>query len=160
MSTGARKAALVSAVIFGIWFILTGVAYAFQDNLIRSFYASEVNETTNSVLPWSVYAHFILGIIVFMSSLQIIKGKKGIAPLIFTAIPTLIMPVAAGITGVMQNMYVSHIMGINSLVRYSAAGNVASVLYYLLNAACVIATAAAAVNYYAGKHNKNEEEDY
>lgn len=160
MSTGARKAALTAAVIFGIWLILTGAAYACQDQIVKIFYSSEISDTTEAVLPWSVYVHFILGIIVFMSSLQIIKGKKGIAPLIFTAIPTLIMPVAEGIAGVMQNMYVSRTMGINSLVRYSAAGNVASVLYYLLNAACIIATAAVAVNYYAGKHNKNEEEDY
>lgn len=160
MSTGARKAALTAAVIFGIWLILTGVAYACQDQILTLFYSSEISDTTEAVLPWIVYAHFILGIIVFMSSLQIIKGKRGIAPLIFTAIPALIMPIAAGIAGVMQSIYVSHFMGVNFLVRYSAAGNVASVLYYLLNAACIIATAAAAVNYYAGKHNKSEEEDY
>lgn len=160
MSTGARKAALASAVIFGIWLILTGAAYACQDQIMTLLYSSEISETTEAVLPWSVYVHFILGIVVFMSCLQIWKGKKGLAPLIFTAIPTLIIPVLAGIAGFMQNIYVSRIMGVNSLVRYSVAGNVANVLYYLFNAACVIATAAAAVTYYAGRHNENEEENY
>ncbi len=159
-TTGIQKAAVITANIFGIWLILTGVSCACQDQLVKLFYSSEVSDTTEAVLPWSVYTHFILGMIVFMSCLQIWKGKKGIAPLIFTAVPTVIMPVASGIAGVMQNMYVSRAMGINSLVRYSAAGNAADFLYYLLNAACVVATVAAAVNYYAGKHNGNEEEDY
>ena len=157
---GIKTAAVVSCIIFAVWLLLTLAAYAFQNNLLELFgMSSDVLEETKRVVPWSVIVQSIFSIPVILSCCMIMKEQGGAFPLIISGVSALIMPVAAGIAGTIQNMVTGHIIGASQLVRVATVHNVASWLSYLVNVACIIAVAAAAVHFYASKNGDYKKEE-
>lgn len=151
---GIKTAAVISCTIFAVWVVLTLAAYVFQDDILKLFGTPDyVMEETKRVVPWAVIVQSLFSTPVILSCGMIMKEKGGALPLIISGIASMSMPVVTGIVNIVQNIYISHIIGSPSaLVRTATANNIVSWLSYLINAACIIAVAAAAVHFYASKN--------
>lgn len=158
---GIKTAAVISCIIFAVWLLLTFAAYVFQDDILKLFGTpDDITEGTKRVLPWSIIVQSLFSTPVILSCYMIIKEKGGALPMIISGTASVLMPIAVSVAGVVQNMVTARINGASALVRTATAGNITSVLSYLLNAACIIAVAAAAVHFYASKNGEyNKKED-
>lgn len=158
---GIKTAAVISCIIFAVWVVLTLAAYVFQNEILELLGTPDnITEETKRAVPWSVIVQSLLSTPIILSCCMIIKEQGGAFPLIMSGIASLAMPAATGIAGTIQNMVTGHMIGASELVRIATVHNVSSWLSYLLNAACMIAVAAAAVHFYAsknGEYNKNED---
>ncbi|MBQ8780230.1 MAG: hypothetical protein IJZ72_00945 [Oscillospiraceae bacterium] len=156
---GIKTAAVISCTIFAVWVVLTLAAYVFQDDILKLFGTPDyVMEETKRVVPWAVIVQSLFSTPVILSCGMIMKEKGGALPLIISGIASMSMPVVTGIVNIVQNILSGYIIGASSLVRIATAHNVASWLSYLLNAACIIAVAAAAVHFYASKNGDYKKE--
>lgn len=158
---GIKTAAVVSCIIFAVWVLLTFTAYVFQNNILELLGTpSDITEETNRVVSWGVIVQSLFSTPVILSCCMIIKEKGGALPLIISGAASVLMPIFTGIAGTLQNIVSGHMIGASALVRTATVHNVSSWLSYLLNAACLIAVAAAAVHFYAsknGEYNKSKD---
>lgn len=150
---GIKTAAVISCSLFAVWLVLSAAAYVFQDSFIMLMTPYNTIEETERVLSLGAVVQFLFSIPVVFSCYLIIKEKGGVLPLALSMAASVLMPVIASAAGTVQQIFTGHIVGASQLVRLAAAGNVTSILSYLLNAACLTAVAAAAVHFYASKNN-------
>ena len=157
---GIKTAAVISCIIFAVWLLLTLTAYVFQNDILKLFGTPDyIMEETKRVVPWAVIVQSLFSMPVILSCGMIMKEKGGALPMIISGIASLAMPLVTGIANIVQNMFSAHIIGASSLVRIATAHNIVSWLSYLLNAACLIAVAAAAVHFYASKNGEYDKKE-
>ena len=157
---GIKKAAITSCIIFAVWLFFTFAAYVFQNDMLELFRTpADIMEETNCAVSWGAIVQCLFSIPIILSCCMIIKEKGGVLPLVISGIASVLMPVAASAASRVQQIFTGHLVGASELARIATVEIITSQLAHLLNAACLIAVAAAAVHFYASKNGDYKKEE-
>ncbi len=157
---GVKIAAAASLVIFALWLLVSLTAYVFQDSVVKLMGSSVLADETGRIIILPTVAQFTMSIPVAAACYMVINEKDSTLPLVLSAAFSITMPVVTTIANVIQSMFISHLGGTSELVRYSCVTTLNSWISFLLNPACIIAVAAAAVHCYAAKNGHFTKDSY
>ncbi len=162
-----KIAAVIACMIFALWLLISLTVCVFQNEIIGSMIVySYMEATEDKIMLWSNLAQIILSIPIAAGCGMVMKEKGGTLPLVLAIVPSVLMPLVSGLAGTSQSIAIGRIYGAAMLQKYAVIGSLYSWISYLLNVACIVAVAAAAVHYYAVKcghltqnPHENEEEN-
>ena len=152
-----KTACIVSLVITVVWFLVTAVAYTFQESYIAFFMGDTFEGKTERIFLAYTAVCIASAAIVAACNILMIYGKTTLIPLVLSGFAAVFTAPAANTAHSLQVVLSARLQGADAVAKTATFAQLTGYISYILDAAIICTACASAVYAYAKKKGQNNE---